>query len=163
MIFGFGLMLINNGCTSSETASSADAEISASPAKPDLVSIKVEIQDLEKAWSEADNARDVNALATFYADNAVSMSANSPMAVGKAAILENIETSMAKRPEGHTVAYDVIDVFGDENLVTEVGKISRMDASGKVISTGKYMAIWENQNGKWVCIRDMSNDDAKEN
>ncbi len=34
------------------------------------------------------------------------------------------------------------------------------DASGKVIRTGKYMAIWEKRDGKYICIRDIYNDDA---
>ena len=52
--------------------------------------------------------------------------------------------------------------FGSDNYATEVGKTTRKDSTGKVVSTGKYMAIWEKQNGKWICIRDINNDDAKE-
>jgi len=36
------------------------------------------------------------------------------------------------------------------------------DAAGKVISSGKYMAVWEKRNGKFICVRDIYNDDAKE-
>ncbi len=50
--------------------------------KPDLSVIKAEIQTLESAWSEADNARDVNAVAAFYADDAVSMSNDKPAQTG---------------------------------------------------------------------------------
>ena len=83
------------------------------------------------------------------------------MLVGKAAILKDVQASLAKRPKGANTAYTVMDVFGDENTVTEVGKTTRNDASGKVISTGKYMAIWEKRDGKLLCIRDISNDDVK--
>ena len=72
-----------------------------------------------------------------------------------------IAASIAKRAKGATIAYDIIDVFGDENTVTEVGKTTKKDASGKVTYTGKYMAVWEKRNGKYICVRDISNDDVK--
>jgi len=113
------------------------------------------------AWAKADNARDVNALAAFYSEDAVSLANNAPMIVGNAAIKKDLESSLAKRPKGATLSYDVIDVFGGGDYATEVGKITRKDSTGKIVSTGKYMAIWEKRDGKWVCIRDIGNDDAK--
>jgi uncharacterized protein (TIGR02246 family) len=130
--------------------------------KPDLAALKAEIQTLENSWSAADNARDTNALAAFYADDAVSLSNNKPMLVGKAAILKDIKEGFAKKKPGTTVTYTVLDVFGNENLVTEVGTGISKDAAGNVIYTGKYMAIWEKRDGKFICIRDIYNDDAKE-
>ena len=131
-------------------------------AKPDMAAVKAEIQALESSWSEADNARDAEAIAAFYADDAKSMSNDKPTLVGKSAILEDIKASIAERTEGNTVVYETQEVFGDENTVTEIGTSTVKDASGKVISTGKYMAIWEKRNGKYICIRDIYNNDAKE-
>ena len=131
------------------------------PSKPDNQKLKAEIQALETAWANADNARDVNALAAFYSDDAVSLANNQPMLIGNAAIKKDMEISLAKRPKGATTAYDVLDAFGCENYVTEIGKITRKDSTGKITSTGKYMAIWEKRNGKWICIRDIGNDDEK--
>lgn len=149
---------------SPEPEQAATPEVMAEPveAEPDMTAIKAEIQALETAWSAADNAGDVPALLAFYGEDAVSMGSGTPMAVGKAAIQKEIEASMASKAAGITVAYEVLDVFGDENEVTEVGKITRKDASGKVIYTGKYMAVWEKRDGKYVCIRDIGNSDAKE-
>lgn len=149
-------------CSSPAPEEVATPEEMATPAEPDLAAIKAEIQALELAWAAADNAGDVPALLAFYSDDAVSMGGGSPMAVGKAAIQKELEADMASRPAGGTVSYDVLDVFGDENTVTEVGKTTRMDASGKVVSTGKYMAVWEKRDGKYVCIRDIGNNDSEE-
>lgn len=124
--------------------------------------VKTEIQALETAWAAADNARDAKAIAAFYADDAVILSNNRPMLSGKEAIQKDIEEGMAKRVKGATIAYDIVDVFGDENTVTEVGKITTKDSTGRVTYTGKYMAIWQKRDVKYVCIRDISNDDAKE-
>ncbi len=156
-------LCLNIGCNAPATDTGVKATEATKPmaAKPDLVKIKADIQALETAWAAADNARNANAISAFYADDAVSMSNNKPMLVGKAAIQKDIEESIAKRPKGSTVSYDIMDVYGDENTVTEVGKTTSKDAAGKVYYTGKYMAIWEKRNGKYLCIRDISNDDVK--
>lgn len=158
------LSLFSVACSSPAPEEAAAPEEVAAPvaAEPDMNAIKAEIQALETAWGAADNAGDVAALLAFYSDDAVSMGSGSPMAVGKAAIQKELEAGMAKKPAGSTVTYEVLDVFGDENTVTEVGKTTRMDAAGKVTSSGKYMAIWEKRDGKYICVRDISNSDAKE-
>lgn len=130
--------------------------------KPDMAAVKAEIQALESAWAAADNARDANAVAAFYADDAWSLSNDKPTLVGNAAILAEITEGFAKKAAGTTVSYEVQDVFGNDTQVTEVGKSTTKDASGKVISTGKYMAVWEKRDGKYICIRDIYNNDAKE-
>ena len=130
-------------------------------AKPDMTKIKADIQALETAWAAAVDAKDLNATVAFYAEDAVSLSNNQPMITGKAAITKDVETWFSKRDPGTTTAYDVMEVFGTEDLVTEIGKTTIKDANGNATRTGKYMAIWEKRNGKYVCIRDISNDDAK--
>lgn len=132
------------------------------PSKPDNIKLKAEIQALENAWANADNARDEEALAAFYSSDAVSLANNRPILTGRAAIKKDMEEAIAKRPKSVTVGYDVMDAFGCENYATEVGKITRKDSTGKIISTGKYMALWEKREGKWICIRDCGNEDVKE-
>ncbi len=100
-------------------------------------------------------------MAAFYADDAISLASDKPMLVGNSAIKKDMEESLAKRPKGAKISYEVMDVYGAGNYATEVGKTTRMDSTGKVTSTGKYMAIWEKRNGKWICIRDIGNEDAK--
>ena len=130
--------------------------------KPDMATVKAEIQALESSWSAADNARDANAVAAFYADDAWSLSNDKPTLVGKAAILADITEGLAKKAVGSNVSYEVQDVFVSETHVTEVGKSTVKDASGNVIPTGKYMAVWEKRDGKYICIRDIYNNDVKE-
>ena len=145
-----------------ETATTKPETDQATTTKADPATLRAEIQELETAWATSDNAGDVNTLATFYSEDAVSLANNAPMLVGNAAIKKDMEASMAKRPKGFTTSYDVMDVFGSGDYVTEVGKTTRKDSTGKVTTTGKYMAIWEKRNGKWICIRDISNNDAKD-
>ena len=157
------LTFFSIGCNSktTETTAKADVITETMVAQPDMAAVKADIQALENAWAEADNARNADAVTAFYADDAVSMSNNRPMAVGKAAIQKDYESALAKRPKGSTVSFAIMDVYGSEDMVTEVGKATTSDAAGKVTTTGKYMAIWEKRDGKYVCIRDISNDDVK--
>lgn len=145
----------------------ADATTTTEAAPPaavttDMTKLKATIQALESSWAAADNARDTNAIAAFYADDAISLSNNKPMVKGKAAILNDIKEALTKRPKGSVVSYDIMDVFGNEQTVTETGTSTQKDATGKILNTGKYMAIWENRNGKYSCVRDIYNDDVKQ-
>lgn len=151
------------GCnTPKEEKSSASATETTATAKPDLAGIKAEIQALENEWAAADNARDAKAIVAFYSDDAVTFSNNKPMISGKDDILKDIEASMAKRTKGSTISFEVMDIFACDNTATETGKTTSKDSSGKVAYTGKYMAIWEKRDGKYLCIRDISNNDVIE-
>jgi len=160
--FALTVLFVSCGAPAVKKDASTEDTTVVAVATPDMAAIKAEIQALETSWANADNARDANAIAAFYSDDAISLSNNKPMLSGKAAILKDIEQSIATRVKGSTVSYDVQDVFGCENSVTEVGLSTFKDASGKVISTGKYMAVWEKRDGKYVCVRDIYNEDAKE-
>ena len=131
--------------------------------KVDLAAIKAEIQALENDWARASGTRATETIVAFYADDAISMINNKPMITGKAAIRADIEADFAqKKDTSNVVNYETLNVYGDDKVVTEVGKTTVKDATGKVVYTGKYMAVWEKRNGKWLVIRDIYNDDKKE-
>lgn len=160
----FGLCIIAISCNESgadKTAETTSDSTELVSVKTDAAQLKKEMQELETAWSNADNAGDVNAMAAFYADDAMSLANGKPMLVGKAAIKKDMEENMAKKPKGIKVNYEVMDVYGSDNYATEVGKATRTDSTGKAMPGAKYMAIWEKRNGKWLCIRDIYNEDAK--
>jgi len=162
-MLGIAISIFTIGCNSqTDKKTEMEPAITAEPvvAEADMASIKAEIQALENDWAAADNARDADAIAAFYSDDAMSMSNNAPMKVGKAAIQKEMEESLAKRTQGETVAYETLEVFGDGNIVTEIGTAISKDASGKITRTGKYMAIWEKRDGKYICIRDIYNTDT---
>lgn len=131
--------------------------------KTDMVKIKAEIVALEGKWNSYNNARDLNRLLELYADDAVQLPNNQPMLIGKAAIQKNDEVSFINRAKGQMEIGQTVDVIGDENLVTEIGKATQTDSTGKVISIGKYMIVWKKINGKYLIIREMWNDDLKPN
>lgn len=133
----------------------------AEPAKPDMAKIKADIQAVETAWAAAQNAKDVNSLAAMYSDDAISMPDGEPMLVGKAAIRKKQEADFAKPSKYASVAFETMDVYAQGDIVTEVGKTIYKDASGKAIGGGKYFAIFQNKDGKYLCIREIYNQDSK--
>lgn len=73
-------------------------------------------------------------------------------------IKKQIESDTSK-----TIAsFEVMDVFAAGDLVVMAGKSTFKDASGAIVKTGKYMSLFEKCGGKYVCIRDIYNDDKKE-
>jgi ketosteroid isomerase-like protein len=131
------------------------------PTPPDMTKIKAEIQAIENAWAAASDAKDVATIVGFYADDAISMNDDKPMLVGKAAIQKGVEEEMANRKAVGKISFETLDVYGDENRVTEIGKTTVRADAAIITYAGKYMAVWEKRNGKWLTIRDISNDDAK--
>ena len=131
--------------------------------KPDMAKVKSEIQALATKWADAENARDAKTVAAFYADDAIRLANNMPMIVGKANILKSLEDELANTPQGSTIFIETVDVLGNETDVIEVGRAILKDTTGKITYTGKYLAYWQKRNGKYVVVRDMTNDDAKSN
>jgi len=134
----------------------------AEPAKPDLTAIRSEIVAVENAWAAAINAKDINALMALYADDAVSMPEGEPIISGKAAIQKHQEADFAKPPKFASIAFETMDVYAQGDVVTEVGKTMYKDAAGKTTGSGKYIAVFEKRDGKYVCIREIYNSDSKE-
>lgn len=126
----------------------------------DMEQVKAEIQALEKAWGEAQSTKDINTLMSFYADDAISMPDGAPTLSGKEAIKTAMEANYAKAPDGMTSVYTVLEVYGDGETVTEIGTGATSDTTGTVIRTGKYFAIWQKRDGKYLCIREIYNSDA---
>lgn len=72
-------------------------------AKPvDMEKLKVEIQTMEDAFAAGEKAKDANAVAAYYAEDAVSYSRNKAPSVGKAAIKESIAKELQKIPPGRS-------------------------------------------------------------
>ena len=151
------VMLI--ACTDQKSDESAMVQ-SGAP-KIDMSAVKAEIQAIENAWADALNKKDINALMALYADDATSMQDGAPTLKSKAAIQAQQEKDFAAPPRYASISFQTQDVFGTPDEVTEVGTSSEKDASGKETGTGKYMAVFAKKDGKYLCIREIYNKDAK--
>jgi uncharacterized protein (TIGR02246 family) len=134
---------------------------SCQPAKPDLDKIRTEIQALEDAYAAGLKAKDANAVVAYYADDAISLVNNAPVASGKDALLKMAQDDIDSDTTNLTVAFETVDLFAAGEYVVETGKATYTDAEGNVKKTGKYMTLFEKRNGKYLAIRDIYNDDQK--
>ena len=128
---------------------------------PDMAKVKTEIQAIGTKWADAENVRDAKTVTEFYADDAVRLVNGMPIISGKANILKSLEEELAHTPKGTTLSSESLDVFGNEKDVIDVGRLTLKDSTGKIIYSGKYMTYWQKRGGKYLAVRDMSNDDAK--
>ena len=154
-------VLLFTSCQEAEKKETPAEVTMAEPAKADLTQIRSQIVAIETAWAAAQNAKDVNALMAMYADDAVSMPDGEPMLTGKAAIKKKQEADFAKPSKYASIAFETMDVYAQGDVVTEVGKTMYKDAAGKTAGAGKYMAVYEKRDGKYLCIREIYNQDSK--
>ena len=122
----------------------------------DMDKTKAEIQGMENAFAAAEKAKDVNAVAAYYSQDAISYNRNDTPSSGIAAIKEHIAKGLAKDTAGNTNVYKVVDLFGDENMLVEIGSWTLLNSSGKETDKGHYMSCFQKRDGKYVCIRDMN-------
>jgi uncharacterized protein (TIGR02246 family) len=122
----------------------------------DMAKVKPEIQAMEDAYAAAEKAKDADGVAAYYADDAVSYHRNEPISVGKAAIKEYHAQRLAKDTSGNTNIYKVVDLFGEGNMLVEIGSWSEVKPDGTEADMGFYMSYFQKKDGKYLCVRDMS-------
>lgn len=141
--------------TATETAAMPEA------AKADPAEVRAAIEALEVSWADAINKKDIDALMAMYAEGAESLQDDGPTLVGKAAIRKQQEADFAAPAKYASIAFETTDVYPQGEYVTEVGKSFNKDADGKTVASGKYMAVFVKQDGKYLCVREIYNDDSK--
>lgn len=137
--------LIISSCSNEKAASTVDLE-----------KVKPEIQAMEDAYAAAEKAKDADKVAVYYSDDAISYSRNRMPEVGKAAIRESLAKRFTEDTTGNTNVYKIVDLFGDNNMLVEIGSWTELSPAGAEVNKGHYMSYFQNRDGKWVCVRDMN-------
>jgi len=122
----------------------------------DLDKTKIEIQAMEDAYAAAEKAKDADGVVAYYAEDAISYHRNEPESKGKAAIKAWHVDRLAKDTTGNHNVYKVVDLFGEGNMLVEIGSFSEMTAAGVEKDKGFYMSYFQKKDGKYACVRDMS-------
>ncbi len=135
-------------------------ESTAQNAELNMDSVKAQITMLEDGFARASNAKDVDGVAVYYANDAESLANNESTRVGMDAIKAGIKREMDSDTSGSTIAFVTTGVWADGKYATETGTSSITNKDGKVTYTGKYMTLFELRDGKYVAIRDIWNDDV---
>lgn len=122
----------------------------------DMDVMRVEIQAMEDAYAAGEKAKDPDAVAAYYADDAISYGQNKQPLSGKAAIRESIANRIAKDTTDNYNVYKVIDLFAEGNNAIEIGSWTEFDSAGNEKENGNYMSYFQKRDGKYICVRDMS-------
>ena len=128
------------------------------PPAPDTRAVdEAAILEADAAWSKAAEARNLDAVVSYYTDDAQVLPPNAPLAVGADAIRASWAPLMA--PE-LTVSWKVTKVevakSGDLGYVTGTYSILMKPTN----DTGKMVDVWKKQpDGKWKCVADTYNSD----
>src|SRR4051812_47841158 len=103
---------------------------SSESAKVDIEKVKPEIQAMEDAFAAGEKAKDANAVAAYYADDAISYSRETEPVSGKEAIKQKIAKDIASDTTANTNVYKIVDLFGEGDMLVEIGSWTRVDAAG---------------------------------
>ena len=122
----------------------------------DIEKTKPEIQAMEDAYAAAEKAKDANAVVAYYSDDAMSYGRNEEPLSGKAAIKDAITKRLAKDTSGNTNVYKIVNLFGEGDMLVEIGSWSLLNPAGKEVDKGHYMSYFQKRDGKYVCVRDMN-------
>jgi ketosteroid isomerase-like protein len=123
------------------------------------------LAQLDDAWSSAAAARDVDAVASFYAEDAIAYPPAEPLASGRPAARKVWAAYLADPTCAISWKTTHAGVSGSGELGFTSGTYedSFQGADGQpVLSRGKYLCVWKKDSrGVWKAIHDMWNTDAK--
>jgi uncharacterized protein (TIGR02246 family) len=122
----------------------------------DLDTVKKDIQAMEDAYAAAEKAKDADKVVAYYSDDAASYSRNRMPEIGKAAIKASLAKRLTEDTTGNTNVYKVVDLFGEGNMLVEIGSWTEMSPAGAEVNKGHYMSYFQKRDGKYVCVRDMN-------
>jgi uncharacterized protein (TIGR02246 family) len=137
---------------------------SCAPTPPDTrAADEKTIRALDEQWSRTAAKNDLDGTVAFYADDAVLLPPNAPIAMNKNAIRDSWADLLAPN---NSVSWRVSKVevakSGDLGYLYGTYQLSIADPKGAASSSdrGKLVEVWKKQaDGKWKCIVDTYNSD----
>jgi uncharacterized protein (TIGR02246 family) len=134
--------------------------IGCNPQKPDIQAEGEKIMELSREWSRAASSGNVEKTVSYWAEDAILMSAGQPQLKGKKAIRQMVEESY-KIP-GFRISWEPqtveVSANGDMAYLIEKAQVSFIDSKGKPITqNNKAVSIWRKQgDGSWKNVVDIS-------
>jgi ketosteroid isomerase-like protein len=122
----------------------------------DLNNAKKEIEAADKEICSLLSKGDSVSAANMYSSDGKLMVNNMPSITGK----ENIASFWGGFTKmGADISLTTLEIWGDENFISEEGLFEIKLKDGKVADKGKYIVLWKKEEGKWKIHRDISNTD----
>ena len=140
----------------SKTASESNTATETKPAF-DLAAAKKTIDSINAEFGSLVAKGDSAGIANLYHSEAKLMGSNMPAVSGKAGITSAFAGMLSMGIGSATLTTN--EVYGNEDIVSEVGVYSMSDKAGKEIDRGKYIVLWKKENSQWKLFRDCFNSD----
>jgi ketosteroid isomerase-like protein len=123
------------------------------------------LMKIDDDWSKAAAARDVDRVASFYAEDAIAYPPNEPMAIGRPAA-KKVWASYFVEPTfsiSWKTVHAGVSKSGDLGFTAGTYEDSYKGPDGKLVrEKGKYVATWKRQkDGTLKAIHDIWNSDGK--
>jgi len=154
----FTLTSLFIACSSNTASESATNTAAETKSTFDLAAAKKAIDSVNAQFGAFVTKGDSVGIANLYHSEAKVMGANMPTVSGKAAITSAFAGMLSMGIGGATLTSS--EVYGNEDMVSEVGTYTLTDKAGKEIEKGKYIVLWKMEDGKWKLFRDCFNSDA---
>lgn len=123
---------------------------------PDQASLKSEIEKANQEFINAVAAKDGDAVARLYTEDARLIFPHSPAIEGREKIKAFFEQTVASGITG--VKLTTEEVTGTDDFAIESGRYEML-AGNQTVDKGNYMVHWKNVDGKWLLHRDMPTTD----
>jgi ketosteroid isomerase-like protein len=124
------------------------------------------ILEIDKHWARAAlEGRDIEYILSFWSDDAKVFVPGQPVIIGKTAIRQFIQNSLAM--PGFSIRWEtsevVVSADGSLAYATGTNKMTVNDSQGKKITmNGKAVTVWrKDESGSWKCVIDIWNDDPQ--
>ena len=127
----------------------------------DINKARIHIDKQNEKYMEFYNNGDASGVAELHSDDALVMPPNIDMVKGKISIEKAISYEISA---GATdLAFTTINMYGNEEYVTEVGRYSlNVKDEGEIVmsDSGKYIVLWEQvSKNNWLMKADIWNSD----
>lgn len=122
-----------------------------------------ELIAVDDDWSNAAVAKDVDRVASFYAQDAIVFPPDEPIAVGNVAARKVWASYFADPSYQISWKTTSAEVVKDTGWTAGTFQDSSKGSDGKTVAkNGKYVCVWRKRaDGKWKAIRDIWNYDSK--
>jgi uncharacterized protein (TIGR02246 family) len=121
-------------------------------------SAKADIEKEILKWVNALKKGDISELGNLYTEDAKIMGHGRPSIEGRENIIKELEGFIRNKITGSV--FKTLNVWGNNEILTEEGTGVFSHEDGSVVSRGKYLLIWKKENGNWKIFRDMYNSDG---
>ena len=111
------------------------------------------IRDLDKQWTAALAAKDLDKTVSFYADDAVALPFNAPLMNGKEQIRgmwQHLYSDASIQSLSFAPTKIVVARSGD--MAYDYGTVEERTSTDTI--AGKYVVVWRKDRGKWTAVVD---------